>query len=287
MGIVKRRRALVLFENALIVRFLCTLVHRILVTMYKQLAENKRNKSAAVAESVLKSVEALSNAGTEPTFNAILGYLRSRNILSNHRSLRVYLDAMLNSEMLTVQKEPVTQPNVRPKQVYSLKSDRPLVEAGERAMLFHGLNWTVPSKSSIKLKTDIEGLARARIAHGTVYASLEDTIVETLAKNKNTERKFQTFNFCAALLATKKFERDYLIQRAREKNVRETVERLLEEIGYVLYSPKPKVEDIRTLYKIREQLANRDLMSTSFNKRKFPLSPDEMVDIIGKQLGVK
>jgi hypothetical protein len=255
--------------------------------MYKQLAENKRNKSAAVAESVLKSVEALRNEGTEPTFNAILAYLSSRNILSNHRSLRVYLDAMINSEMLTLQKEPVKQPNVRPKQIYSLKSGGPFVEAGERAMLFHGLNWTVPSKSSIKLKTDIEGLARARIVHGKVYASLEDTIVETLAKDKNTERLFQTLTFCAALLATKKFDRDYLFQRARRRNVGETVERLLEEIGYVLNSPKPGVEDIRTLYEIRKQLANRGLMSSSYNERKFPLSPDEMVDIIGKQLGVK
>ena len=255
--------------------------------MYNQLSENKRNKSAVVAETVLKSVEALRKEGTEPTFNAILAYLSSRNILSNHRSLRVYLDAMLNSEMLTLQKEPVKQPNVRPKQVYSLRNDGPLVEAGERAMVFHGLNWTVPSKSSIKLKTDIEGLARARIVHGTVYASLEDTIVETLAKNKNTERLFQTLTFCAALLATKKFDRDYLIRRARSRNVRETVERLLEEIGYVLNSPKPEVEDIRTLYEIRKQLANHGLMSTSYNERQFLLSPDEMVDLIGKQLGVK
>jgi hypothetical protein len=255
--------------------------------MYKQLAENKRNKSAAVAESVLQSVETLRNEGTEPTFNAILGYLSSRNILSNHRSLRHYLDALINSEMLTLKKEPVKQPNVRPKQVYSLKYDGPFVEAGERAMLFHGLNWTVPSKSSIKLKTDIKGLARARIVRGTVYASLEDTIVETLTKNNNSERRYLTLNFCAALLATKKFERDYLIRRANEKNVSETVERLLEEIGYVLYSPKPNVEDIRTLYEIRKQLATRGPMSTSFDERKFPISSDEMVDIIGKQLGVK
>ncbi len=255
--------------------------------MYKQPAANKRNKSAVVAESVLKSVDALRNEGTEPTFNAILDYLSSRSILSNHRSLRVYLDAMLNSQMLTLKKEPGKQSNVRPKQVYSLKNGGPFVEAGERAMLFHGLNWTVPAKSSIKLKTDVEGLVRARIVHGAVYASLEDTIVGALAKNKNAERLSLTLTFCAALLATKKFDRDYLIKRSRERKVGETVEGLLEEIGYVLYSPKPIVEDVRTLYEIRKQLANRGLTSGSYNERKFPLSPDEMVDIIGKQLGVK
>jgi len=255
--------------------------------MRKQRVENKRNKSAVVAESVLKSVETLKKEGTEPTFNAILAYLRSRNILANHRSLRVYLDAMISSGMLTLQEESTKQPNVRSRQVHSLKSDRPLVEAGERAMLFHGLNWTIPSKSSIKLKTDFEGLARARIAHGIAYASLEDTIVETLAKSKNTPRLFLILNFCAALLATKKFDRNYLIERATQRNVKDTIEKLLEEIDYVLYSPKPNVEDIRALFEIRKQLANRGLMTSSFHERKFLLSPDEMVDVIGKQLGVK
>jgi hypothetical protein len=256
------------------------------VTLRKQLAENKRNKSAVVAEGVLKSVETLKKEGTEPTFNAILAYLRSRNVLSNHRSLRAYLDAMISSGMLSLQKEPAKQPNVRLKQVYSLKSDWPFVEAGEKAMLFHGLNWTIPARSSIKLKTDFEGLARARIAQGVAYASLEDAIVETLAKSKKP-RLFLTLNFCAALLATKKFDRDYLLKRATQSNVRDTVERLLEEIGYVLYSPKPDVDDIRTLFEIRKQLANSRLTSTSFNERQFLLSLDEMVDVIGKQLGVK
>ncbi len=255
--------------------------------MYRQLAENKRNKSVVVAESVLKSVEALRKEGTEPTFNAILAYLSSRNILSNHRSLRAYLDTMVKSGLLSLRKEPVKQPNLRPKQVYSLTSNGPFIEAGERAILFHGLNWTVPSRSSIKMKTDIEGLARARIAQGTVYGSLEDTIVETLAKSKNTERMFQTLTFCAAMLATKKFDQGYLMQRAKGRDVEDLVEGLLGEIDYLLDSPKPEVEDIRTLYEIRKRLANHALISLRLKSRRFPLSPDEMVDVIGKQLGVK
>ena len=218
---------------------------------------------------------------------AILAYLRSRNILANHRSFRAYLDVMIRSGMLTLQKESTKQPNVRPRHAYSLKSDRPLVEAGEGAMLFHGLNWIIPSKSSIKLKTDFEGLARARIAHGVAYASLEDTIAETLAKSKNTPRLFLTLNFCAALLATKKFDRNYLIERAAQRNVKDKIEILLEELDYVLCSPKPNVEDVRALFEIRKQLANRGPKSSSFHERKFLLSPDEMVDVIGKQLGVK
>ena len=257
------------------------------MTTYKQLAANKRNKNAVIAQSVLKSIEALKNERTEPTFNAILAYLRSRNILSNHRSLRTYLDALISSGMLTVRKISVQQPNVRPKQVYSLKGAGPFVEAGDRAMLFHGLNWTVPAKSSIKLKTDLEGLARARIVHGVTYASLEDTIAETLANSKNAPRLSMTLNYCAALLAAKKFDRDYLLKRAAQQDVRGTVKKLLAEIDYVLYSPKPNIEDIRTLFEIRKQLANDRPRTTSVEEHQFLFSPDEMVDVIGKQLGVK
>jgi hypothetical protein len=255
--------------------------------LHKQLAANKRDKSAAVVDSVIRSIQALKKEGVEPTFNNIRSYLSSNNVISNHRSLRLYLDAMVYSGVLSVRKEAVKQPNVRPKQIYSLSHNGPSVEAGERAMLFHGLNWTVPSRSSIKMKTDIEGLARSRMALRTVYGSLEDTIAETLAKNKNSPRLFQLLTFCAALLGTKKFDQDYLMRRAKEKNVADIVEGLLAEINYVLESPKPEVEDIRTLYQIRQRIARPGSMPTDYKSQRFPLLPDEVVDAIGKQLGVK
>lgn len=255
--------------------------------MYAKPERNKRNKNAAVVESVVKSVKALRKEGTEPTFNAILSHLSSRNILSNHTSLRAYLNTMVKSGMLSLRKEPVKQPNVRPKQVYSLTGKGPFIEAGEGAMLFHGLNWTLPSRPSFKIKTNIEGLVCARFAQGAVYGSLEDTVVETLAKRKNTERMFQTITFCAAMLAAKKFDREYLMQRAKMRGVADLIEGLLDEISYLLDSPKPEVDDIRTLYEIRKRLADHALISLRPKSREFPLALDEMVDIIGKQLGVK
>ncbi|MFH0849095.1 MAG: hypothetical protein V1857_06300 [archaeon] len=194
---------------------------------------------------------------------------------------------MVKSGLLSLRKEPVKQPNVRPKQVYSLAGSSPLIEAGEKAMLFHGLNWAVPSKSSITLKTDIEGLVRARITPTAVYSSLEDAIVETLAKSKNSQRVFRALTFCAAMLATKKFYHGYLMKRAKEERVEDLVQGLLDEISYLLNSPKPEVDDIRTLYEIRKRLAGHTLMSLRPKSRKPPLSADEVVDVIGKQLGVK
>jgi hypothetical protein len=194
---------------------------------------------------------------------------------------------MIRTGLLRLRDEPVKQPNVRSKQVYSLTRKGPIVQAGEKALVFYGLNWSVPSKSSIKLRTDIQGLARARIARGIVYGSLEDAIVETLAKSKSSHQVSRALTFAAAMLATGKIDYAYIMQRAKGKGVDDLVQRLLDEINYLLDSPKPAVEDIRTLFEIRRQLANHPRTSVEVRSRRFPLSLDEMVDVIGKQLGVK
>jgi hypothetical protein len=248
---------------------------------------NKRNKSIPVVEGVLRSVETLKRNGYEPTFNSILAHLSSRNILSNHRSLRAYLDAMVKSGMLRLRKRSVKQSNIRPKQVYSLTRKGPLIEVGEKSLIHHCLNWTLPYRSSIKAKTDLEGFTRARIAGTVFYGSLEDAVVETLAKTQNTGRFSQTLTFCTAMLATKNVNQNYLMLRAKQKKVERLVAGLLDGIARVLDSPKPEVEDIRTLYEIRNQLAHHGRIRAPGHSLRLLLSPDEMVDAIGKQLGVK
>jgi hypothetical protein len=242
-----------------------------------------------VAEGILKSVESLRNEGTKPTFNAILAYLRSRRTLSNHESLRAYLDSLVLSGLLNVRTEPASQPNIRPRQVYSFTHDGPFVEAGEKALIFHGLNWTLPAKSSVKLKTDVEGVVRGRLEGATLYASLEDTVVENLASINGKAEADRMLSFCAALLATKKFDHAYLMQRARERGVEELMQELLDEIEYLFTSPRAEVEDIKSLYAIRRwfQSVHRITPARSPKPQWSLLSPDELVDVIGKQLGLK
>lgn len=252
-------------------------------------AESERDRSALVAESVVKSIEALRNEGTEPTFNAVLAFLKSRRILSNHRSLRVYLDSLEKSGLLDEKTKPARQPNVRPKQMYSVTHDGPFVEAGEKAMIFHGLNWTLPNKSSDKLRTDVEGVVRGRLAAGTLYGSLEDTVVENMARTKGKKGFSQVLSYCAALLATKKCDRAYLMQRARGRGVDELIQELLDEIDYLLIAPKPEVEDIKSLYAIRKRFQTAHLRAPSRSPKPqwSLLSSDELVDVMGKQLGLK
>jgi len=251
--------------------------------------ESKRNRSVIVAESVVKSIESLKNEGNEPTFNAILAYLKSRGILSNHRSLRVYLDSLVNSGLLNVLVEPARQPNVRPREVYSLTHKGPFVEAGEKALIFHGLNWTLPAKSSVKLRTDVEGVVRARLEGGALYGSLEDTVVENLARLKGKGGVDRVLSFSAALLATKNLDHLYLMRRARERRVEELMQELLDEIDYLLTSPQPEVEDIKSLYEIRRLLQSTHRRSPAQPPKPHwsLLSQDELLDVIGKQLGLK
>jgi hypothetical protein len=88
-------------------------------------AESKRDKSVLVAESVVKSIEALRHEGTEPTFNAIVASVKSRRILSNNKSLRAYIDSLVGSGLLDERTKPARQPNVRRNQVYSVTHSGP------------------------------------------------------------------------------------------------------------------------------------------------------------------
>src|SRR5260370_12552929 len=113
--------------------------------MDKQAGTGKRNLSTIVAQETIESVGRLKEEEIEPTFNAILDHLRSRGTLANHRSLRRYLDYLTYSGSLRMSKAPAGEPNVSPKQIYSLPHDGPFIEARRKAFVFHGLPRTVSS----------------------------------------------------------------------------------------------------------------------------------------------
>jgi hypothetical protein len=252
-----------------------------------QMTVRGRNKSPVVLEDILNSIRLLSKDGNGPTFNSLLAHLAAKGTISNHRSLRGYLDIALKSGLLTVRQEPTEQHNVRSSQIYSVTDDGPYVEAGEKALLFYGLNWTLPSTRSLRIRTDIEGLARARLAQEALYSSLEDAIVQVLAHH-NDDQSSRNVVFCAVLLATKKLGRGYLMRRADQSRVRDTINKLQAEVDYLLWTSSPNVDDVKTLVEIRNQLARRRPTSQSNRITKPPpLSFDELVDAIGKQIGAK
>ena len=259
-------------------------------------ASHQHAKNPLVLSKTLGIVKALEGQGLEPTFNAILAELSAERVLAFHRSLRKYLDLLVAAKLLSITNEKPRQPNIREKQVYHTKGTEPILEAGEKAFLFHGLNWVVPSPMSLKVKTDLQALARGTLSGKIVYASLEDTIAHSpkILPARSPEVANELMVFVTALLATQKVDLQYLLFRARREGTEKEVMEILKVIDRTFSSRNPDVEDIFTLYKLRDNYLhlNRRFPRTILRevppeRRPAIVSQNEVVEYAGKQLGLK
>jgi hypothetical protein len=255
---------------------------------------HERRKSPLVLSEILNAIKNLENRGEEPTFNTIMNDLSTRRILSFHRSLRKYLDLLVFAKLLTVKHGMTVQPNIREKQIYHTKDSRATLEAGEKALLIRGLNWYLPAPKSVYFKSDLEALALGAVSGNKVYASLEDSIVQSL---KVLSRFPEIVVFATALLATQKIDFRYLLQRAREEGIEEEIIGILKTIDDTFASKDPDVEDILTLYKLRDNYARirKSLLKAlhgaptaqkDSHLAEF-ITPNQVVEYAGKQLGIK
>jgi hypothetical protein len=260
----------------------------------------ERPKNPAILSEILQTVRQLEREGKEATFNTVLSELSAKGILEFHRTLRKYLDLLVIGKLLIVNYEKTVQPNIREKQVYRIaQGNQAIIEAGEIALLAHGLNWDIPSPLSLTAKTDLQGLALATISEKKVYASLEDAIVQSLSllAKLHPERASEIIVFSTALLATQNVNFNYLLKRAKEHRVAGEVIGILLEIDTTLASSHPNVEDFRTLYELRKRYYNtRTPLLKSIQaferangqvKPKNVVSSNEVVEYAGKQLGLR
>jgi len=261
----------------------------------------ERPKNPTILSEILQTVKKLENEGKEPTFNTILYELSAKKVLEFHRTLRKYLDLLTFAKLLVVKYERMAQPNIREKQVYHTvpEHSQPIIEAGEKALLFHGLSWDIPSPMSLSIKTDLRGLAVATVSKNKVYASLEDAIVQSIKilPKLHPERAPELNVFATALLATQKVDFDYLLYRAKEEGVENKILGILLAIDKTLFSAHPNVEDIRTLYELRKRcyrmrrplLKSIQRIQTTDNQHipENVVSSNQVIEYAGKQLGIR
>ncbi len=103
--------------------------------------------------------------------------------------------------------------------------------------------------------------------------------------------------FATALLATQKINFNYLLNRAKDEGVEKEIIGMLDKIDSTLASPRPDVEDILTLYKLRNRYAHirRPLLKSleviqavdMKHMSKDIVSPNQVVEYAGKQLGLR
>ena len=245
----------------------------------------KRPANVHVLRSVLKAVGALGSAG-RPSFNELLGRLRSEGVVSNHRSLRTYLDLLVASKSVRMRSEP-SSPNVRRRQVYAATGRGPFVQVGEGAMRFHGLRWDTGSDSLREVKLDLEGVARGTLDSGVLYGSVEDTVVDALGSARGTEGKALARTYSAALLVSARLDEGYLLRRAEAGKVQEEARELLCELRWVLYAPRVPLRDVKALYGVRRASSPLRRGGRAARPRWTLFSPEGLLDVVGKQLGVK
>lgn len=227
-------------------------------------------------------------AGAEGvSFNELLATMKSRGALSNHRSLRAYLDLLVASKAVSVTKVPAKSPNVRMKEVYEPAGREPAVVTGWEAMDEYGIGWEVPQEERRTAHTDLEGAGRAVLRSGVLYASLEDLVVDTLRRAGGKEEKALALTYTAALMATDPLDEAYLVRRAREAGVSAEVEEMLAEIRALFYAPKVPAGDVKALFSVRRAGSPLRREAATRRPRWTVLSPDALLDAVGKQLGAK
>jgi hypothetical protein len=84
-------------------------------------------------------VEVVENAGPRASFSKILLECRRRGAAKWHRTLRKYLDLLVQGKILRKNTRDVG--SVFPMELYYVKSTRARIQIGLSVLIYHGLNW--------------------------------------------------------------------------------------------------------------------------------------------------
>src|SRR5712692_1603991 len=119
------------------------------------------------------------------SFGQILVQANLRGVLSWHRTLRRYLDLLVQSHLVKVEEKDVG--SVNPQQLYAMQHVKVRLWTGFEALAFHGLNWDTPRSDLYPVPTDLAALVRSRpLARKSVtrlITGLEDSLAYELRRS--------------------------------------------------------------------------------------------------------
>jgi hypothetical protein len=194
-----------------------------------------RTLDAVKAQEVAKVVKRL---GQHASFRSVWREVARAGVLTQNRTLRVYLDLLVRGGVLGVRTRDVG--SVYPQQLYRVKSMIPRVYVGLGVLQRHGLNWDVPETDIRVIPADFEGLVRSRPFDQGLMASLEDCVVDEMCRDARA--KTGSTSFVVAMISTRRLDLPYLLRRADGKRVGRTFRSLFRRILAIVSSNKSDLD---------------------------------------------
>ncbi len=234
------------------------------------------------------------------SFGQILVQANLQGVLSWHRTLRRYLDLLVQSRLLKVEERDVG--SVYPQQLYTIQHVKARLWTGLEALALHGLNWDTPSSDLYPVLTDLAALVRsrplARKLMTRLITGLEDSLAYEL--QRDLARQSGGTELVAGLLATRPVDLAYLLRRSDLLGIGWSTRQLMNRIvdtylsipqdvdGRIFLQTRERFLKLQHLYATRGSLRlletpGRGRLGISLVKG---LSPAQIVSASGKQLGV-
>jgi len=250
-----------------------------------------------IAEEIINIIR---SQGGQATFGTILVEAQRRETLAWHRTLRRYLDLLVQGGVLTEKKRDVG--SVNPQQLYSPTEKKPTVFSGPKILELYGLNWDTPLRTLYPVSTDIAGLLRSRplVLSGRprLAASMEDSLAHEV--RRDVDKTTGTLELVTALAATRTLDLPYLIRRSDELEIGRIVRLLFQKLIQT-FTGIPEDADGKILLAARErflQILRQYSKQKTLNLLETPargargiktvesLTPAHILNATGKQLGI-
>lgn len=203
-------------------------------------------------ETLQEIISIVEGLGAKASFRRIMVEANVRGVLSWHRTLRRYLDLLVQAGVLRVKEKDVG--SVNPQQTYTVASKKPKLWTGVRVLQLHGLNWDTPVQGPDRLETDLAALARAKpyIMEGRkiLATGVEDTLAYEL--KKDADEQTGRAELVVAILATRPVDLAYLLKRAELLQIGKTTRLLLRKMIRV-YNGFVEDMDARTFLETRKR----------------------------------
>lgn len=257
--------------------------------------------SPPLRESIASEIIAIVRSqGSQASFGTILVEAQRRGTLMWHRTLRRYLDLLVQGGVLLEKKRDVG--SVNPQQLYRLTKEKPMVHVGPKILELHGLNWDTPLRGVYLATTDLPGLLRSKplVLSGRhrLAASREDSLAYEV--KRDADKTTGTLELVSALAATQTLDLPYLLRRSDELKIGRTVRLLFQKIIQT-FTGTPLDGDARIFLTTRErflQILRQYSKQKALSLLETPgkgargirmveaLTPDHIVNAAGKQLGI-